>query len=799
MRKRLWISVGAGAAVLAAIAILAIVISQQRLRRHRVFRAAPAERRAKPPAGIPPVERWTEEFERLSPTEVEELLDQIEQHDADLYARYSLGYLHARVLIERNELRDAARKLAPFLDAKSAFRDLALYHQAEIDQANDDRAAASRVRQQLIAEYPQAFYRDQAIDEEADYLQSLGDPSPLVAFVRAVTPAASTARRRELSARIVESQLRAGQLANAFAGGIALLKGGTTDDAADRVSRALDRSDLVARMNAEQKATIGDALRNHRRFDRAVVLLNAALSGLPARRDELLFDIGRSYFGDEKYAEAQQTYMRGANTAVNAKAKATFLFHASRAAQLRGDDAGAERLMTATIAVVGRFPATTAALTQRIRTRLKQKRFADAATDLQLLRKIAPNDHAVVEGSLAYASGVLGAGKSGTALSVLNSVPRKLLDKSDVPEYGYWRARALESRDLHAAFNEYLGVLRSTVSTHFAYFARERLESAAMQSRVTQELIIREAQVRNLIASKQFAVARQIETDRILLSSRNRSPELQRLADIYRQTPAYKNILELQPEPLPRLPNVNPNDRATLLMALGLYDEAADQVRQHYPLRPLKSALTQSIAFNRGGASRESIYAVEVLMKSAPADYLPDLLPLIVRQLLYPRYFYGFIVEDSQKFGTDPTLVLAIMREESRFNPRAKSEAAARGLLQFIITTAREIGRDVGLIDVAPEDLYDPRVIIKLGAKYVSELSKQFDGNSYRTAAAYNAGPKQVALWLRLAPAAGDDWFFSAINFDETKDYVRKVMNSYRRYNEIYGNAGPQGGLRAEP
>ena len=133
-----------------------------------------------------------------------------------------------------------------------------------------------------------------------------------------------------------------------------------------------------------------------------------------------------------------------------------------------------------------------------------------------------------------------------------------------------------------------------------------------------------------------------------------------------------------------------------------------------------------------------------------------------MRQLLYPRYFYSFILEDSKKYGADPTLVLSIMREESRFNPRAKSEAAARGLLQFIITTARDIGRDVGLVDVAPEDLYDPRVIIRLGAKYVSELSKQFGGDRYMAAAAYNAGPKQVALWSRLAPAAGDDWFLSS-------------------------------------
>jgi soluble lytic murein transglycosylase len=302
-----------------------------------------------------------------------------------------------------------------------------------------------------------------------------------------------------------------------------------------------------------------------------------------------------------------------------------------------------------------------------------------------------------------------------------------------------------------------------------------------------------------LIKSGSFDLARRVQTDRILLSSSNHADELKRLADIYRQLPPYRAVLELKPHDFPRFPLVANPDRLSLLLAMGLFDEATDEIQERYPLRPMSSALTRSLVLNRGNASRDSIYAVEVLMRSVPNDYLPELLPLVVRQLLYPRFFYDYIVEDSKHFDADPTLVLAIMREESRFNPRAKSEAAARGLLQFIITTASEIGRDIGLVDVTPEDLYDPRVIIRLGARYVTTLSKQFSNDHYETAAAYNAGPHQVALWARLSPGAGDDFFLSAINFDETKQYVRKVMNSYKRYAEIYGNAGPQGGIRIEP
>lgn len=789
----------AGAIVLLAAIVFAVVLSRQNLRRHRVFRPTPGEAPAVAPGAIPPVEKWTEVFSSLGPDDLSDLLDQIAQRHRDLYERWSLGYLHARTLLEENEIEEAAAKLKPYLDAKSPFRDLAIYHQADIEEVRGNRAQASRLRQELIANHAKSPYREQAIDEEAEYLSTQRDPAPLIAFVRSVAADVDTRTRRDLNARVVEAMVRSGNTAGAFASGMSLLQGGTTDDASDRVSRALDRPELVRTMTAEQRALLGEAFQNHRRYDRAVALLSSALPGLPKRTDELRFDIGRSHFGAERYAEAQQEYLRGANTTKDMRWKATFLWHAARAVQLRGDDAAAERLMTAAIAVPGKFPATTAALTQRLRTRIKQRRFAEAAADLNLTRKIAPKERALLEASLAYAVGLIAAGNHGGALSALNSIPVPLREDHDVAEIEYWRARALEAGNPRAAFAAYLTVLRSKAPSHFAYFTRERLDSQAMAGKLSQELRIREGQVNNLVASKQFALAKQLETDRILLSSENRKPELERLAAIYREIPPYKAVLELQPDPLPRFPLDDADGRDKQLMAMGLYDEAVTEIRSRYPLKPMNSALAQALALNRGFASRESIYAVEILMKSVPSDYVPDLLPLLVRQLLYPRYFFQYIARDSDRFGADPTLVLSIMREESRFNPRAKSAAAARGLLQFIISTARDIGRNIGLVDITPEDLYDPRVIISLGAKYVAELSEQFGGNRYRAAAAYNAGPNQVALWSRLAAGEGDDYFLTAINFDETKHYVRKVMNSYKRYEEIYGSGGPAGGIRIEP
>ena len=105
----------------------------------------------------------------------------------------------------------------------------------------------------------------------------------------------------------------------------------------------------------------------------------------------------------------------------------------------------------------------------------------------------------------------------------------------------------------------------------------------------------------------------------------------------------------------------------------------------------------------------------------------------------------------------------------------------------------------LGLVEVAPEDLYDPRLVIRLGAKYLGDLQAQFDGDPYAAAAAYNAGPAQARLWRKLAPAEGHDYFLSTVSFAETRHYVRKVLNSYERYGEIYQGEPPTGGVRAEP
>lgn len=769
-----------------------------------------------------PAEDWTPRFRELLATGQYDALDKelsrLREARRDVYDAHALGYLHARVKIERDETGDARDLLEPFAEPGQALRDLALHYLAEIAHERGDLEDASRLRQDLIFTHPRATYRSVAIHDETAYLADKGDSARLGVFAVKLAPTVEPATRRLVEASLVERLVEEDQDDAARERGLQLLRDNATDDAADRVFRALDEPRFLDRMGPAEWVLLGESARTHRHFDRAIPLLERAMAGLPAQREELLFSIGRASFGQEDYAAAEKTYLAGVDASDDVDARVNFLYHAARSAQLRGDDATAEAHLTRAIGMArppapprrrGRRAAAAAAptephrsavvYTQRLRLRLGNKRYREAEQDLRAIQRLFAGTQAVRDAVFAYAAAMIEAGRDEAGRKELNDLKLKLAEM-DAAEADYWRARSWERKDPRQAVAAYLRVLRAQVPTHFAYFARHRLAQPALVARVLPERKKIAARADALLAKGDLAGARRAQTDVVLLTPpAEQKAALDHLAEIYSQTPGYGEVLALRPEPFPQVPVPDPGDRASLLLAMGLFDDAVDDVRQRYPLTPPPSALTRSVALNLGADTRNSIAAIETLMRAVPDDFVPQLLPEQLRQLLYPRYFYDTIVEEAKAHGADPRLVLSIMREESRFDPRAKSAAAARGLLQFIITTARDVGQKVGLVDLSPEDLYDPRIVIRLGAHYLADLQKQFGGNPYMTAAAYNAGPKQTALWARQSPGPGHDAFLTTVNFEETKNYVRKVLNSYERYGEIYEGAAPVGGIRVEP
>jgi soluble lytic murein transglycosylase len=126
------------------------------------------------------------------------------------------------------------------------------------------------------------------------------------------------------------------------------------------------------------------------------------------------------------------------------------------------------------------------------------------------------------------------------------------------------------------------------------------------------------------------------------------------------------------------------------------------------------------------------------------------------------------------------------MREESGYRPRVLSTSGARGLLQIMIPTGERLARSLGEEGFEADDLFVPSTNIRLGAHYLGQLSRRFDGRLSASIASYNAGPEAVAGWLGVdAPSEDDEWV-EAIPYDQTRGYVKRVLRSMHVYRLLY-------------
>ena len=152
----------------------------------------------------------------------------------------------------------------------------------------------------------------------------------------------------------------------------------------------------------------------------------------------------------------------------------------------------------------------------------------------------------------------------------------------------------------------------------------------------------------------------------------------------------------------------------------------------------------------------------------------------------YPAPYRPAILAASNKRGLDPRFVLAIIKQESVFKPTAKSPAGARGLLQLTIDAAHKYASGAGINGLTENQLYRPDTSIQVGSEYLRELYSMFPGMHEAVAASYNGGEDNVARWVKRARHKDAGVFTSEVGFDETKNYVQKVLNNYRVYQQLY-------------
>jgi len=154
-------------------------------------------------------------------------------------------------------------------------------------------------------------------------------------------------------------------------------------------------------------------------------------------------------------------------------------------------------------------------------------------------------------------------------------------------------------------------------------------------------------------------------------------------------------------------------------------------------------------------------------------------------QARYPFPYLTEIQKWSARYQLNPLLVTALIRQESRFQPKVKSPVGATGLMQLMPSTAKWIAPQINL-DQKTLKLENPRENIMLGTWYLDYTHKQYGNNSLLAIASYNAGGGNVNKWLSTIPKTDPDEFVEEIPFEETRNYVRQVFGNYWNYLRLY-------------
>jgi len=150
---------------------------------------------------------------------------------------------------------------------------------------------------------------------------------------------------------------------------------------------------------------------------------------------------------------------------------------------------------------------------------------------------------------------------------------------------------------------------------------------------------------------------------------------------------------------------------------------------------------------------------------------------------IYPQAYWSAINVHAPQKGLDPYLVLALIRQESLFDPEAVSPAQAYGLMQLLPKTAARMNQTDS---VSIQSLTTPDFNIRLGTTYLQRLFEQFNNNAAMAIAAYNAGENAVEKWRARYTGLETDEFVESISYRETRNYVKLVMRNYRMYQRLY-------------
>ena len=212
--------------------------------------------------------------------------------------------------------------------------------------------------------------------------------------------------------------------------------------------------------------------------------------------------------------------------------------------------------------------------------------------------------------------------------------------------------------------------------------------------------------------------------------------------------------------------------RALLLVDLGLRDEARRE--WNYSLRGMTDR--ELLAAARLACARSDWQLCINTAERSRSE--------VDTALRYPMPYAADITQAASAAGLEPALVFGLIRQETRFMPQLKSSVGAAGLMQVMPATAKWVAKKIGMDWRNPELISDPQVNLKLGTSYLKLVLDDLVGSQAMAAAAYNAGPGRPRRW-REGPTVETAIWAENIPFNETRDYVKKVLSNAAIYSAL--------------
>jgi soluble lytic murein transglycosylase len=216
-------------------------------------------------------------------------------------------------------------------------------------------------------------------------------------------------------------------------------------------------------------------------------------------------------------------------------------------------------------------------------------------------------------------------------------------------------------------------------------------------------------------------------------------------------------------------------ERFVVLLSIGMKEDAIAELTTSREFSDPDVFVSACRTLQEAGAYKNAIALVSRLTSQGKTG--KD-----ISDILYPLAFWPIVEEAAKSSNLDPYILLSVMREESRFDPDARSGAGAIGLMQLMPQTAGTIGRRAAM-QTQKSEIRDVRTNIAIGSSYLRLLMKEF-GSLPLAIAAYNAGEERIREWSQQGNYASYDEFIEDIPYKETRNYVKEVLTTYAAYRQ---------------